>query len=560
MPTTMNHGSRVDDDAEPGDAGAAPRLIGTRIGKYQVVRMVGKGGMGCVYEAVNTSIQKRVAMKCIDHELAKNDEAYERFHREALAASAIESPHIVQIFDAGKMDDGVPFIVMELLRGLDLGQHLARVGRLELNDALHITIQVLKGLHHAHTAGIVHRDLKPDNVFLVDRDEDPVFVKLLDFGVSKISRATDVPLQTLTRQGTVVGTPFYMSPEQAQAFPDVDARTDVYSCGAMLFECLAGRPPHAGKSYEQVIVNICMKDADDVRTHNPSIPGGVAAVIAKALSREREDRYETARAMLDALVDGAPESFRRAAPSSKLRGVSLGTANGGPHTPLVISPAPGLHVPSGLADTINIDEDTAADPRLHESGVSPKSERAGTLPSDPADAQPDDRILQAQSVSAPLLGATPRRRWALAAAPGIALLLGLALYLSFGRTSDAESPTNLASPTEELPSEDTPRAPPKIGSDAVKTQTGDAKRDALATAPDAAPSASARAHSTEQIKPDPELEVDAPRVVPPKPDKKKPPPNPVQAPLPIPNGEPKPPPVTAPKPPPIEPQLELQPG
>src|SRR5690606_4143268 len=118
---------------------------------------------------------------------------------------------------------------------------------------------------------------KPDNVFLVRRDDEPLLVKLLDFGVSKIARqSTDVPLQTLTRQGTVVGTPFYMSPEQAQAFPDVDGRTDIYSTGAILYECLSGRPPHVGRAYEQVIVNICMKDAADIRTHNPDVPDAIA--------------------------------------------------------------------------------------------------------------------------------------------------------------------------------------------------------------------------------------------------------------------------------------------
>src|SRR6185369_16289159 len=150
-------------------------------------------------------------------------------------------------------------------------------------EAVHITGQLLRGLHRAHRAGIVHRDLKPDNVFLVDRDDDQNFVKIVDFGISKVQRSGEVPVQTLTRQGTVLGTPFYMSPEQAQALPDVDGRTDLWAVGAILYECLTGHPPHSGSSYEQVIVNICMKDAQDVRMGNPAVPEPIARVIAKAL-------------------------------------------------------------------------------------------------------------------------------------------------------------------------------------------------------------------------------------------------------------------------------------
>src|SRR5262249_36233232 len=151
--------------------------------------------------------------------------------------------------------------------------------------------QILRGLHRAHEAGIVHRDLKPDNIFLVNRDDDANFAKILDFGISKVQRVGDVPAHTLTRQGTVLGTPFYMSPEQAQALNDVEGRTDIWAAGAILYECLSGRPPHTGSTYEQVIVAICMKDADDIRVHNPGVPEGIARVIAKALTRDRNHRF-----------------------------------------------------------------------------------------------------------------------------------------------------------------------------------------------------------------------------------------------------------------------------
>jgi serine/threonine protein kinase len=412
--TTIKDHTRVEVSAE---------LVGKRIGKYKVVEVVGKGGMGCVYGALNTTINKRVAIKVIDPVLARNAEANARFQREALAASAIESPHIVQIFDAGETDDGTPFIVMELMRGQDLGGYISENGRLDLGDALNVFAQILKGLAHAHEAGIIHRDLKPDNVFLVQRDDDPVLVKLLDFGVSKISRpSADVPLQTLTRQGTVVGTPFYMSPEQAQAFPDVDGRTDIYSAGAILFECLTGRPPHVGRAYEQVIVNICMKDAEDVRAHNADVPDGIAELIAKALSRERDDRYPDARTMLAALKDKAPQSLDIATSSPRLAAISMG-GNTPMHklaaTPLTSTPhvVPTPHVvrtpttspANELADTVGVSE---APPELTESGINTKSVTAETVRS-----QPRSRT---------------RRKWPVYLAPGVAVMIALMLWFRAG--------------------------------------------------------------------------------------------------------------------------------
>jgi serine/threonine-protein kinase len=402
---------------QPDRPESEPSLEGKRIGKYEIRRLVGRGGMGAVYEAVNTTINKRVAMKCIDASLAGNEEANARFQREALAASAIESPHIVQIFDAGATDAGMPYIVMELLRGRDLGRCLVEMGRLEVADALHVASQVLRWLRRAHAEGIIHRDLKPDNVFLVEREDEPYAVKILDFGVSKINRSESVPLKTLTQQGSVVGTPYYMSPEQAQAFPDVDARTDLYSVGAILYECLAGRPPHIGTAYEQVIVNICMKDAEDVRAHNDAVPAPVAELIAKALQRERVDRFGSAREMLDALVECAPEEMRaafRSAPSG-MRRISL-RAGGAPSS-------------AGDADA----ERSASDGDAPQEGEPPKDApladtvradsgmmSVATTPSDPPE----------------LPMGSPGRKWMLAAVvtAGLALGVGAVVVTSLGES------------------------------------------------------------------------------------------------------------------------------
>jgi len=286
---------------------AREALVGKTVaGRYLLRGLLGHGGMGAVYEAEHLGLGKRVAIKFVDPEFATDEKVVARFARESRAMSAVESAHIVTVFDAGT-EDGRPYLVMELLRGEDLGQRLRRTRRVPLTEAMHIVAQVLKGLARAHAAGIIHRDLKPDNVFLLKHDTDPLFAKIVDFGISKIERprAETSPL-ALTGRGTVLGTPFYMSPEQAQASPDVDGRTDLYSVGAILFECLTGRPPHTGESYEQIILSICMREAPSVQVYDPALPADVAAFVTRALSRDRDQRFTSAERMLAALHVVAP--------------------------------------------------------------------------------------------------------------------------------------------------------------------------------------------------------------------------------------------------------------
>ncbi len=301
-------------------------LVGTTVaGKYRVDRMIGRGGMGAVFQAANLAIGKRVALKFLDHEAAQNREACQRFQREAEAAGMAESAHIVQIFDSGVTDRGLPFLVMELLIGEDLRAKLRREGRLSVPAALRIVSQVLRALVCAHEAGIVHRDLKPDNVFLCARDDDPSLVKIVDFGISKVARARAA--DTLTRRGTVLGTAFYMSPEQAQSFADIDGRTDLFSVGAILFEMLAGKPPHVAPTYEAVLIAICTHDALDVRTQAPEVPAPVAALVARALQRERDQRFQSAREFLTAIaaLEGAStqDGSAWATPSSNSKPAAL---------------------------------------------------------------------------------------------------------------------------------------------------------------------------------------------------------------------------------------------
>jgi serine/threonine protein kinase len=351
-------------------------LVGITVAnKYKVIALLGRGGMGAVYEGENLALGKRVAIKFVDREYAKDERVTARFAREARAASSIESAHIVTVFDAG-VEDGRPYLVMELLRGEDVGARLRARGELPVVEALHVIAQLLVGLSRAHDAGIIHRDLKPDNVILVPRDGDPHFAKIVDFGISKIQHAqgNTAPL-ALTQRGTVLGTPYYMSPEQAQSAPDLDARADLYSVGAILFECLAGRPPHIGQTYEQVIVGICMQDAPDVRTFNKDVPADVADFVKRSLSRDRTQRFDSAAHMLAALIDIAPAERTKAAldvlPSTSKR----------PHTapsslPLSSSDA---FAPT-LPEMTPRSSDDAWSERAHSPEVPALSNRTPTLP------------------------------------------------------------------------------------------------------------------------------------------------------------------------------------
>jgi serine/threonine protein kinase len=260
--------------------------------------------MGVVYEAEAIAGGERFAVKVLDREWTKDTAVVSRFAREGRAATAAANDHIVRVLDGGT-EDGCPYLVMELLQGEDLGKRLRKQRTLPIDVALRVADQVLSGLQAAHAHGVVHRDLKPDNVFLIHEkrgSDDADFAKIVDFGMSKIERAQGgtAPI-ALTRRGVILGTPLYMSPEQARAAPDLDARSDLYSLGAMIFECLAGRPPHVGPTYEQILIAICTDDAPDVRRWRPEVSRELAAFVARALAREPSDRFQDAASMRDAL-------------------------------------------------------------------------------------------------------------------------------------------------------------------------------------------------------------------------------------------------------------------
>ena len=315
-PDLRSHGKRhVITNAREG---ADTRIGSIAGGKYKILRLIGQGAMGAVYEAQNVAIGKKVALKFVFVDAQSESSVLARFHREARAISAIESAHIVQVFDTGETLEGEPFLVMELLHGESLAAKLVREGRLGVPEAVRLSIQALRGLRKAHAAGIVHRDLKPENLLLVKGDDDETHVKIVDFGLSKFVHPTEPRSSraphsgsservSITLDGALVGTPLYMSPEQMEARSDVDHRTDIWSMGAILYESLAGAPPFPENSYARLVLAICSSDAPDVRRVAPTVPPPVASVIARALARERAHRFPSAEDFLRSLVEASAD-------------------------------------------------------------------------------------------------------------------------------------------------------------------------------------------------------------------------------------------------------------
>lgn len=266
-------------------------------GKYQLVKELGRGTMGSVWEAWHLSLRSSVAVKLMAPSIAASPTALQRFLREARAAAGLRSPHVVQILDHG-VDHGLPYIVMEMLEGEALAERLARVGRLSPRETARIVTHIARALTRAQQAGITHRDLKPENVFLV-RNDDEELVKVLDFGVAKMEHRFDGSFnEESTAAGTLLGTPYYSSPEQAEGLKSVDHRTDIWSLGVMTYECLLGRRPFEGDTLPAVLLAISSKPLPvPSRMGLGSVPRGFDAWFAKACARNLTDRFAFAKDM-----------------------------------------------------------------------------------------------------------------------------------------------------------------------------------------------------------------------------------------------------------------------
>ncbi len=291
----------------------APPSTSLVAGKYQLLGIIGRGGMGSVWEGKHVSLGTRVAIKFIEKEYAESKEARARFDNEARAAATIQSKHAIQIFDHGVTDDGKPYIVMEMLQGDPLDKRLERLGRLPLQDVARILNQVCRALQRAHDGGIVHRDLKPENIFLVRTpDDDEDVAKVLDFGIAKIrGTAGSAPLSNSTKTGAVLGTPYYMSPEQARGMRDIDHRTDLWSLGVIVFKCVTGVLPFEGESLGDLLVKICTTPVPVPSQVLPGLSHAFDAWFARALDRDPQKRFATASEMSDALSYACGVSVKR---------------------------------------------------------------------------------------------------------------------------------------------------------------------------------------------------------------------------------------------------------
>ena len=276
---------------------------GQTFGNYQIVRLVGEGGFGEVYEAWNQFLQRRAAIKVLHTGMLDDPELVRRFLNEARAASAIRHRNIIEVFDAGVTPEGAPYILMEFLEGVSLQKRLADRGALPLPQVLEIARQAGSALGAAHAAGIVHRDLKPENLFLVPEPTAPNSerVKILDFGIAKIRRVGGTGGTMRTQAGLIMGSPAYMSPEQCKDSADVDLRSDIYSFATIIYEALAGRTPYVAATGTEMLVmhlagtpaRLCELVAD--------LPTHVEAAITRALARAREDRFDSIAAFVGGL-------------------------------------------------------------------------------------------------------------------------------------------------------------------------------------------------------------------------------------------------------------------
>jgi serine/threonine-protein kinase len=343
-----------------GDRALDPLIGSTLDGRYRILRVLGEGGMGIVYEAEHTLIERRVAVKVLREDFCQRSDVVERFRREAKSASRIGHPNIVDVLDFGETPTGASYFVMEMLQGEDLADVLARQGALSPERAVLIVYQCCHALSSAHDKGIVHRDLKPENIFLIEREGIPDFVKIVDFGVAKMSDLEfDMERASghakLTRTGMIFGTPEYMSPEQATGLPP-DHRVDIYALGITLYELLTGRVPFEGESFMSVLSKHASKQVPALRDVNPrvKISPQLEQAVFQALRKDRTQRFQQMREMALALQQTAEMPalpFRLSLPSpipAPARSLPQGTSGLVPPPPAgfrAMSPLP--QAPSG---------------------------------------------------------------------------------------------------------------------------------------------------------------------------------------------------------------------
>ena len=375
--------------------------------------------MGSVWIADHQSLQTQVVVKFMHAQLAGDKEHLLRFSREAAAGANVKSPHVVQVFDHGIAADGAPFIVMELLDGCDLETHLAQHGPMPLGDVEHVISQTCKALARAHERGIVHRDIKPQNIFLTNVGGGEIFVKVLDFGIAKASDLQN-SLGSTTKTGAMMGTPYYMSPEQIVGAKGIDHRTDLWALGIVAFECLVGRKPFEGDTIGGLAVTICSAPMPVPSAQNASLPPEVDRWFARACERDLPKRFTSATEMAEALrtIAGGRLSDR--------------------HTP--VSAKESLP-PSPFASTTPVPRGQPAWPNVAESGTGP-APRLGSTTRAPV----TEEVMEVAGVP------SPRGKGPVIAVVGSLVVLILAgLGLTLGRTPSDSPPAGIVTSATDVP-------------------------------------------------------------------------------------------------------------
>jgi len=397
--------------------------------KYRIVRYLGEGGMGTVYEAQHAFVGRRFAVKILHTELTRADEMLERFTREARAAGALENENIASVIDFGHTGDGVPYIVMEYLVGEDLAKLLAREGQLPVPRAVNMIVQACRGLDAAHAAGVIHRDLKPENLFVCKRGDGSDLLKLLDFGIAKLARpsaaggaagaAFEGPPPSVTRSGTAMGTPYYMPPEQAKGAKDLDHRADIYALGVILYEALSGQRPHPGDSYNGILYHILTQPVVPLGSLRRGLAPDLTDVVHRALAFDPSDRPGSAVELARALAAHAGREITPMRSQFELRAITRPSAPTSPPDPASADAAvrAGWTVPLTSTEPPGIPADTTLKLRR----------RFG--------------------------------RVGLAAAGVVAVGVSLAVWQAASRTTSPPPPGH-ASPGGTLPSPSEPKAPP----------------------------------------------------------------------------------------------------
>jgi serine/threonine-protein kinase len=282
-------------------------------GKYRVERVLGVGGMGVVVSALHVQLEERVAIKFLLPQALTNPDAVARFGREARAAVKIKSEHVARVTDVGVLESGAPYMVMEFLHGRDLAAVVHEGGPLPVPVAVEYVLQACEALAEAHALGIVHRDLKPANLFLTLRADGTPSVKVLDFGISKVTAPHGSSDMGMTRTQTIMGSPLYMSPEQMASSRDVDARSDIWAAGTVLYELVTGRVPFQAETMPQLCSMILRDDPPSPRSFQPGIPDGLQHVILRSLQKQRSERYQNVAEFAAALAEYAPNVGPRSA-------------------------------------------------------------------------------------------------------------------------------------------------------------------------------------------------------------------------------------------------------